>query len=99
MGKITSDQEILNMVRHGVSLKFEHIAPSKNPFEHNTAHSCRASSTSAASLAGIDIITITKSAGWSSDSTFYKHYKKDIILYYKDNFGFSLLHACRPHIA
>ena len=63
-----------------------------------TAHSCRASSTSAASLAGIDIITITKSAGWSSDSTFYKHYKKDIILYYKDNFGFSLLQACRPNI-
>ena len=56
-------------------------------------HSCRASSTSFASWAGIDLLTIMKSASWSRESTFKRHYQREIDISYdiQDNFGSKLL--------
>ena len=59
-----------------------------------TAHSCRAASTSAAENTGTSIKTIINSASWSTSSTFYKHYKKEIQTFYtneKQNFGQEIL--------
>ena len=43
---------------------------------HFSAHSCRAASTTSASLTGVSLATIIKSASWSGDSTFKKYYRK-----------------------
>ena len=43
-----------------------------------TSHSCRSASTSKAIEANIDLQTILKSANWSGDSTFKKHYLREI---------------------
>ena len=43
-----------------------------------TSHSCRFASTSKAIEANIDLQTILKSANWSGDSTFKKHYLREI---------------------
>ena len=58
------------------------------------AHSCRAASTSAASLNGVSLSTIIKSASWSNVTTFKKHYLRDISQGYdleRENFGVKLL--------
>ena len=60
------------------------------------AHSCRSAATSAADFAGIEMSTIAKAAGWSGTSTFYNHYKKDVMFFRKEqNFGYSLLQRTR----
>ena len=56
------------------------------------AHSLRAASTSFAKAQKLSITTIMDSAGWSSENTFMKYYKKTISKP-KDNFGNKLLHA------
>ena len=43
-----------------------------------TSHSCRSTSTSKAIEANIDLQTILKSANWSGDETFKKHYLREI---------------------
>ena len=43
-----------------------------------TFHSCRFASTSKAIEVNIDLQTILKSANWSGDSTFKKHYLREI---------------------
>ena len=44
-----------------------------------TAHSCRSASTSYAKhMAGVGLATILKSAAWSGDSTFKRHYLREI---------------------
>ena len=43
-----------------------------------TAYSARSISTSTASAAGVPINCILKAAGWSSQLTFAKYYKKDV---------------------
>ena len=45
----------------------------------HTTHSCRCASTSAVGLAGIELCTVAKVAGWCGKSTFYNYYKKDIM--------------------
>ena len=40
------------------------------------AHSCCSVSTTAAEFLGIDIITIRIAAGWSTENTFIRHYRK-----------------------
>ena len=52
-----------------------------------TAHSTRSSSTSKANNAGLSKKDIQKAAGWSSSSTFTKHYKLPI----QRNFGSVIL--------
>ena len=42
-----------------------------------TSHSCRSAFTSKAIEANVDLETILKSANWSGDSTFEKHYYRD----------------------
>ncbi|GFO39548.1 reverse transcriptase/ribonuclease h/methyltransferase [Plakobranchus ocellatus] len=54
-----------------------------------TAHSTRAASTSAAARAGLPLASILNSAGWSSECTFARFYRKEI----KTNFGQALLQA------
>ena len=44
-----------------------------------TAHSCRAASTSKAMSSGVALDVILKAGQWSTDSTFYKFYQKDIL--------------------
>ena len=59
-----------------------------------TSHSCRSASTSKATEANIDLQTILKSANWSGDSTFKKHYLREIQQEYppiEDNFASKLL--------
>lgn len=56
------------------------------------AHSTRAASTSAAKDHNVSITTITKFAGWSSESTFRNFYNKAIAST-KENFGQKLLDA------
>ena len=58
------------------------------------AHSCRAASTTTASLAGISLVTILKSASWANANTFYRYYQKEIDEHYEkaeENFGVALL--------
>ena len=43
-----------------------------------TAHSCRSASTSASKQAGTNLTGIIKSAGWSNERTFAKHYDREI---------------------
>ena len=62
-----------------------------------TSHSCRSASTSKATEANIDLQTILKSANWSGDSTFKKHYLREIQQEYppiEDNFASKLLEQC-----
>ena len=59
-----------------------------------SAHSCRTTSTTSASLKGVSFTTIIKSASWSGESTFRKYYLKEIQDAYnlnKENFGTELL--------
>ncbi len=49
-----------------------------------SAHSCRAASTPATKQAGMTLSEIIKSAGWSNERTFAKHYKREIN---SQNFG------------
>ena len=49
-----------------------------------SAHSCRAASTSATKQAGMNLSEIIKSAGWSNERTFAKHYECET---YSQNFG------------
>ena len=49
-----------------------------------SAHSCRAASTSATKQAGMNLSEIIKSAGWSNERTFAKHYEREIN---SQNFG------------
>ena len=59
-------------------------------------HSCRAASTSAASMRGVSLTTIIKSASWSNDSTFKKYYLREIEEIYnkvEENFGTKLLES------
>ena len=59
-----------------------------------SAHSCRAASTTAASLKGVSLTTIVKSASWSNVKTFKKFYFKDIEQVYvitEENLGTELL--------
>ena len=59
-----------------------------------TSHSCRSASTSQATEANIDLQTILKSANGSGDSTFKKHYLREIQQEYppiEDNFALKLL--------
>lgn len=56
------------------------------------AHSTRAASTSAAEAHKVPITTIMEGAGWSSENTFMKFYKKPI-METKGNFGKDLLEA------
>ncbi len=59
-----------------------------------SAHSCRASATSAAHFQGISLSTIMKSASWSKVDTFKSHYLKEIEERYtpqQENFGKKLL--------
>ena len=59
-----------------------------------TSHICRYASTSKATEANVDLQTILKSANWSGDSTFEKHYLREILQEYppiKENFGPKLL--------
>ena len=61
-----------------------------------TAHSCRAASTSSALFRGISLKTIVKSASWSNDSTFKKHYLKEISSVYDvgaTNYGEEMLNS------
>ena len=61
-----------------------------------TAHSCRAASTSYALFRGISLKTIVKSASWSNDSTFKKHYLKEISSVYDvgaTNYGEEMLNS------
>ena len=53
-----------------------------------TAHSCRAASTSAAKAAGLNLLDIMRSAGWSNAQTFERFYSLNIV---KNNFGQSVL--------
>ena len=57
-----------------------------------TAHSTRSASTSKATESTVPIDCIMKAAGWSQQSTFTRHYKRQIT----KNFGSELLKACRP---
>ena len=43
-----------------------------------TAHSTRSASTSVAANAGLPLQDILQAAGWSSESTFYKFYRRHI---------------------
>jgi hypothetical protein len=56
------------------------------------AHSTRAAATSAANLNQVPIDIIMASAGWSSENTFAKFYKKPIIDQ-DTNFGETLLNS------
>ena len=59
-----------------------------------SAHSCRAAATSTASLKGISLGTILKSASWAGDSTFKRYYLKEIHNAYdvdRENMGKELL--------
>ncbi len=59
-----------------------------------SAHSCRASATSAAHFQGISLSTIMKSASWTNVGTFKTHYLKDIEerqYPQQENFGKKLL--------
>ena len=59
-----------------------------------TSHSCRSASTCKATEVNIDLKTILKSANWSGDSTFKKHYLREIHQEYpptEDNFALKLL--------
>ena len=59
-----------------------------------TSHSCISASTSKANEANIDLQTILKSENWSGDSTFKKHYLREIQKEYppiEENFALKLL--------
>ena len=59
-----------------------------------TSHSCRFSSTSKAIETNLDLQTILKSANWSGDSTFKKHFLRKIQHEFppiEENFGLKLL--------
>ena len=56
--------------------------------EQFTAHSCRSASASATKNAGLSLVEIMKTAGWSNCTTFGKFYDKNII---KDNYGHKVL--------
>ena len=45
-----------------------------------TAHSCRSASTSKAAVAGVSLQRILMAGQWSTTSTFYTYYKKDIVV-------------------
>ena len=52
-----------------------------------SAHSCRSASTSKAEAIGMSIEEITAKACWKNAQTFYKHYKKDIVVTDVNNFN------------
>ena len=56
--------------------------------EKFTAHSCRSASASATKNAGLSLVEIMKTAGWSNCATFAKFYDKNII---KENYGHKVL--------
>ena len=59
-----------------------------------TSHSCRSASTSKVNEANVDLKTILKSENWSGDSTFKKHYLREIQQEYQpieENFALKLL--------
>ena len=59
-----------------------------------TSHSCRSASTSKPTEKNVDLKTILKSANWSGNSTFKKHYLVEIQQEYppiEESFGFKLL--------
>ena len=66
-----------------------------------SAHSYRASSTSAAAFRGISITTILKSASWTNVDTFKKYYLKELEEVYDlddpENFGVEILN--RFHVS
>ena len=52
-----------------------------------SAHSCRSASTSKAKNLNIDLEEIMKRACWKNESTFKKHYDKEIIEYNDESFN------------
>ena len=62
-----------------------------------TAHSVRGASTSSAKLLGIQMTTILKSANWSRETTFKRHYWREVEQLFprEDNFGEQLLQGTR----
>ena len=65
-----------------------------------SAHSCRAASRSTASLKGVSLTTIIRSASWTGDSTFKKFYLKEIRDAFElnnENIGSELLKQFVPY--